>query len=225
MKRLITGVAAGAMALGCLSLVGGLAAVNAGAQTTTTTTTSTTTTTVPPFVNGNKYMSVSVDTVVGAGSPAASVTSGGCALENVFGQGATIVFRMWGIDNTTGLPLVGTPGVGANVSSVTIEDLPGVATPPTMSYSPRDGYWTYGWFTSASTPVGLVPYKVVVTLDPIGAVYKNVDVKFTAKINGKSVVEHKIVKVMISAVQPAESFTYTDTGLAEPSQLAIIATP
>jgi len=30
---------------------------------------------------------------------------------------------------------------------------------------------------------------------------------------------------MISAVQPAESFTYTDTGLAEPSQLAIIATP
>ncbi len=225
MKKLITGVAAGAMALGCLSWVGGLAAVNAGAQTTTTTTTTptpTTTTTKPPFVDGNQYMSVSVDTVTGGGSATGSTYAGSCALENVFGQGAVVVFRMWGIDNATGLPLVGAPGLGANVASVTIEDLPGLTTPPTMGYSASDGYWTYGWKTSSSTPIGAVPYKLVVTLDPVGAVYKNVVVREAVMVKGKIKVEHKVVKVMISAKEAAESYTYTDTGL--PTLLTINAT-
>lgn len=221
MKRAIRNTVVGVFALGCVTLAG---VGTAGAQgTTTTTTTPTTTTTAAPFTNGNKYMSVNVDTVVGSGSPAASVTSGGCGLENIFGQGATVVFRMWGIDNATGQPLVGTPGANPNVKSVVIEDLPGVATAPSMSYSTRDGYWTYGWATSSSTPIGIVPFKVVVTLDPIGAVYKNVVVKYVVKVNGKNKVMHKVVKVLISATQPAESYTYTESGLAEPSQLAIQA--
>jgi len=209
------------MALGCLALVGGPAAVNAGAQTTTTTAAPpTTTTTKPPFVNGNQYMSVSVDTVTGGGSPAGSTYAGSCALENVFGTGAVVVFRMWGIDNATGQPLVGPPGVGANVASVVIEDLPGVTTAPAMGYSASDGFWTYGWKTSSSTPIGVVPYKLVVTLDPVGAIYKNVSVRFVVKVKGKNKVEHKIVKVMISSTQPAESYTYTESGLSAPLTMA-----
>jgi len=222
MKKLLIGMSAGAMALGCLALVGGPAAVNAGAQTTTTTAAPpTTTTTKPPFVDGNQFMSVSVDTVTGGGSASGSTYAGSCALENVFGQGAVVVFRMWGIANATGQPLVGAPGVNPNVASVTIEDLPGMTTPPTMNYSASDGYWTYGWKTSSATPIGAVPYQLVVTLDPVGAVYKNVSVRFVAKVSGKSKVEHKVVKVMISAKQPAESYTYTDAGL--PSLLTINA--
>ncbi len=214
MRKVLGSALAGVFALASVVLVG---AGTASAQgTTTTTTTPTTTTTAAPYVSGNQYMSVNVDTVVGSGSPSGSVTSGGCGLENVFGQGATVVFRMWGIANATGQPLV-----AANVKSVVIEDLPGVSTPPTMAYAPRDGYWTYGWKTSSSTPVGVVPFKVVVTLNPIGAVYKTVHVTYRATVHGVRRVLHKTLKVLVSATVPAASYTFTQSGLAGPSQLAI----
>ncbi len=215
MRRVIGSALAGVFCLGSVVLVG---AGTAGAQgtTTTTTTTPTTTTTAAPFVSGNKFMAVNVDTVVGSGSPTGSVTSGGCGLENVFGQGATVVFRMWGIANATGQPLV-----TSNVKSVVIQDLPGVTTPPAMAYASRDGYWTYGWKTSSSTPIGVVPFKVVVTLNPIGAVYKTVRVTYRAKVNGVTKVLRKTVKVLVSATVPAATYTFTQTGLAATSQLTI----
>ena len=213
MRRVIGSALAGAFCLGSVVLVG---AGSAGAQDTTTTTAPTTTTTAAPYVSGNKFMAVNVDTVVGSGSPTGSVTSGGCGLENVFGQGATVVFRMWGIANATGMPLV-----ASNVKSVVIQDLPGVTTPPAMAYAPRDGYWTYGWKTSSATPIGVVPFKVVVTLNPIGAVYKTVRVAYRAKVNGVTKVLRKTVKVLVSATVPAATYTFTQTGLAATSQLTI----
>jgi hypothetical protein len=181
----------------------------AGAQTTTTTTTApTTTTTVVPYGSGNKYMSFSVETVVGGGSPAGSVYPGSCTLENDFGLGATVVFRMWGTDFENGTPLVGGAGANPNVSSVTINGLPGATTATSMAYSTSDGYWTYGWKTSTATPTGTVAYTVTVTLNPVGAVYKTAYKNVTKTVHGKKVVRRVAYKKLVSALTPAESYTF-----------------
>ena len=57
-----------------------------------------------PYGSGNQYLSFSVETVVGGGSPAGSVYPGACTLENDFGLGATVVFRMSGTDFKTAAP-------------------------------------------------------------------------------------------------------------------------
>jgi hypothetical protein len=207
MNRLLRTSVAGACALGSMLIVG---AGVAGASGTTTTTTAppTTTTTAVPYASGNKYMSFSVETVVGGGSPAGSVYPGSCTLENDFGLGATVVFRMWGTDFETGSPLVGGAGANPNVSSVTINGLPGVSPAPTMNYSTSDGYWTYGWKTTTATPTGTVPYTVTVTLNPVGAVYKTAYKNVTKMVNGKKVVKKVAYKKLVSASIPAESFTF-----------------
>lgn len=208
MNRLIRSTIAGAFAIGSVVIVGvGIA----GAQTTTTTTTAapTTTTTAPPYASGNKYMSFNVETVVGGGSPSGSVYPGSCTLENDFGLGATIVFRMWGTDFETGTPLVGGAGANPNVSSVTINGLPGVAPAPTMSYSTSDGYWTYGWKTSLATPTGNYDYTVTVVLNPVGAVYKTAYRNVVKVVNGKKHVTRVSYKKLVSASIPAESYTFT----------------
>lgn len=208
MNRLIRYSVAAMCAAGCLVFAGGGIA---GAQDTTTTTTTpapTTTTTAVPYASGNKYMSFNVETVVGGGSPAGSVYPGSCTLENDFGLGATVVFRMWGTDFETGTPLVGGAGANPNVESVTINGLPGVTTNPTMSYSTNDGYWTYGWKTSTATPTGTVAYTVTVTLNPVGAVYKTAYKNVTKTVNGKKVTKRVAYKKLVSAEIPAESYTF-----------------
>jgi hypothetical protein len=194
------------------------AATGSGASTPHAATT--TTVVSPPFVSGNKWLSVNVDTVVSKSA------QGACLLQNVFTQGETVVFRMWGIDNLTGKPLTGdplptTPLKGSNVQSVVIKDLPGVPNTP-MLYSTRDGYFTYGWFTTTATPTGVVPYKVIVTLKPVPATYKTVKVT----VNGVTTTK----KVIATPAIPAKGFAYSESGtatgtgsIAPPSQLTINA--
>jgi hypothetical protein len=209
MKRLIHTTIAGACVLGSVMFLG------AGVASAQGTTTTTTTPTAPPFASGNKYMSFSVETVSGSGSPAGSVFPGACALENNFGLGAMIVFRMWGTDSK-GNPLVGMPVANPNVASVTVNGLPGVSPAPTMGYSTRDGYWTYGWKTSSATPTGTVAYTVTVTLNPVGAVYKtaykNVVKNVATMVKGKRVVRRVVRRVaykrLVSAAIPAASYTF-----------------
>jgi hypothetical protein len=153
-------------------------------------------------------MSFTVETVVGAGSPSGSVYPGSCTLENDFGLGATVVFRMWGTDFENASPLVGAPGANPNVSSVTVNGLPGVSPAPTMSFSTSDGYWIYGWKTSTATPTGTVAYTVTVTLNPVGAVYKTAYKNVTKTVNGKRVVRRVAYKKLVSASIPAESYTF-----------------
>ena len=95
-----------------------------------------------------------------------------------------------------------------NVSSVTVNGLPGATTAPTMSYSTSDGYWTYGWKTSTATPTGTVAYTVTVTLDPVGAVYKTAYKNIVKTIKGKKVVRRVAYKKLVSASTPAESYTF-----------------
>ncbi|MGA7833901.1 MAG: hypothetical protein WCA31_01695 [Acidimicrobiales bacterium] len=204
MNRLIRSTVAATCAVGSMLIVG---AGVAGADTTTTTAPTTTTTAVP-YASGNQYMSFNVETVVGGGSPAGSVFPGSCTLENDFGLGATVVFRMWGTDFENAAPLVGGAGANPNVSSVTINGLPGATTAPTMSYSTSDGYWTYGWKTSTATPTGTVAYTVTVTLNPVGAVYKPAFKNVVKTVNGKKVVRKVSYKRLVSASIPAESYTF-----------------
>ncbi len=207
MKRLIHSTIAGALVLGGVTLVG-VGVASAQGTTTTTTTAPTTTTTAPPYASGNKIMSFTVETVAGGGSPAGSVFPGACALENNFGLGAMVVFRMWGMDSVSGTPLVGAPVANPNVSSVTINGLPGVSPAPTMSYSTRDGYWTYGWKTSSATPTGTVAYTVTVTLVPKAAVYKTAYKNVVKIIKGKRVMRRVAYKKLVSPAIPAKSYTF-----------------
>ncbi len=209
MNKVIVSTIAAACAVGSMLIVGaGVAGAQGTTTTTTTTATPTTTTTVVPYASGNQYMSFNVETVVGGGSPAGSVFPGSCTLENDFGLGATVVFRMWGTDFENASPLVGGTGANPNVSSVTINGLPGATTAPTMSYSTSDGYWTYGWKTSTATPTGTVAYTVTVTLDPVGAVYTTAYKNVTKTVKGKKVVRRVAYKKLVSASIPAESYTF-----------------
>ncbi|NNN08581.1 MAG: hypothetical protein HKL85_05235 [Acidimicrobiaceae bacterium] len=218
MRKLVTQIAAGAMVIGSVAMFG---ATGSGASTPKA---ATTTTMAPPFVTGNKWLSVNVDNVMGNGSP--GVTSG-CYLANNFIQGQTVVFRMWGTDNLNGKPLLGdvsptTPIKGSNVQSVVILDLPGVSPNPQMTYNTRDGYFTYGWFTNASTPTGVVPFRVVVTLKPVPATYKTVKVMVNGVMKNKRVIKTPAI--------PSKGYAYSQSGvatgtgsLAAPSQLTINA--
>ena len=210
MRRIFTHAAVAALALSGVSFIG----VGVASASTTTTTAPV----APPFQSGNRYLSVNVDTVMGAGSPGS--VGAGCYMTNNFIQGQTVVFRMWGIDNNTGGPLTGSPLTNANVQSVVIKDLPGVTPAPQMIYNTRDGYFTFGWKTSAATATGIVPFKVTVTLAPTKATYKIVKVKVGGKMTR--------VKVVARAAHGAVSYTYSESAsssaggsLATPSQLSI----
>src|ERR1019366_7339034 len=192
MRKLLTHAAVGAMVLGSVALFG---ATGASASTTTTTVA-----TASPFLSGNRFMSVAVDTVMGAGSPG---VTGACFLASTFIQGQTVVFRVWGIDNNTGAPLTGLPLTTGNVQSMVISDLPGVSPNPVMLFNTRDGYFTYGWKTTTATPTGVVPFKVTVTLARTKATYKIVRVRIAGKMVR--------VKVVARAAHGPVSFTYSET--------------
>lgn len=218
MRKLVTRIAAGAMVLGSVAMFG---ATGSGASAPRA---ATTTTVAPPFVTGNRWLSVNVDTVMGSGSPGAT---GVCYLANTFIQGQTVVFRMWGIDNMTGKPLLGdaspvAPIKGSNVQSVVIKDLPGVRPNPQMAYNTRDGYFTYGWVTTKATPTGVVPFKVIVTLKPVPATYKTVRVMVNGVMKNKKVIKTPAI--------PAKGYAYAESSLSagtgslpSPSQLTINA--
>jgi hypothetical protein len=114
---------------------------------------------------------------------------------------------MWGIDNATGGPLVGAPLTTANVQNVVIKDLPGVSPNPVMTYSTRDGFFTFAWATSSKTATGLVPFKVIVTLAPTPAVYKTVRVKVGSAST--------TVKVLVRAAHGAVSYAYSEASLTK----------
>lgn len=225
MRKLATQLAVGAMVLSSVAMFGATSSASADTTTTTVAPTTTTTAPSPTFVSGNKWLTVNVDTVVSHDA------QGSCLLQNVFTQGQTVVFRMWGIDNSTGKPLiadsVGANGSvvymkGANVTSAIIKSLPGMPGPVRMSYNTHDGYFTYGWATSTKTPTGVVPYKVVVTLAPVAATYKTIKVKVNGKWTTKKVVKTPAI--------PSHSYAYFENGsaigngsLAAPSQVTINA--
>ncbi len=215
MKRIITGVAAGAMALGGFSL---LSVTTASADSTTTTTT---TTTLAPPVQGSAplALALNVDTVVGTGGTGALKAPVGCAQTNEFLIGQTVVFRLSGLDVVTG----GVALTPKNVSSV-IVTIPGVATPLIMNYGNHGSvaFWSVGWNTTGYTTTGIVNFKIVVNTIAVPAVTKRVAIRIKQS-NGKYVMRMrtKIVKKAVAGV----SGTYTQAGYAAPSDLTLNPAP
>lgn len=232
MKKFISGVAAGALALGCMSMIG---VVSASADTTTTTTTAapTTTTTQAPPVQGAApvALALTVDTVVASGMTgtlAYAYPLAGCAMTNEFLVGQTVVFRMWGNDVSTG----GQPLTSANVLSAIIT-IPGVTTPVAMAYGNHGtaAYWTGAWKTTGYPTMGAVKFSLVVTTYSTPAVTKQVSyqakVAYQVKVNGKMVTKYHTVTrtktVVVTPAVPSGSQTYTQTGLPDPLTLNPIA--
>jgi hypothetical protein len=214
MKRMIAGVAAGAMALGGLSL---FSVTTASADSTTTTTT----TTLGPPVQGSAPLplALNVDTVVGSGGTGALKAPVGCAQTNEFLIGQTVVFRLSGVDVVTG----GVALTPKNVSSV-IVTVPGVATPLVMNYGNHGlvAFWSVGWNTTGYATTGIVNFKIVVNTIAVPAVTKKVAVRIKES-NGKYVTRIR-TKVITKAVAGL-SGTYTQAGYAAPSDLTLNPAP
>lgn len=217
MKRMFTGVAVGAMALGCLPL---LSVTTASADSTTTTTTTTTTTLAPP-VQGSPPLplALNVDTVVGSGGTGALKAPVGCAQTNEFLIGQTVVFRLSGLDVATG----GVALTPKNVSSVSVT-VPGIATPLVMNYGNHGAvaFWSVGWNTAGYTTTGIVNFKIVVHTIAVPAVTKRVAMRIKQS-NGKFVtrMRTRIIKKAIAGL----SGTYTQAGYAAPSDLTLNPAP
>ncbi len=206
MKRVVAALAAGALSLSGLALLG----------VSTASADSTTTTTLAPPIQGTSNLPVylNVDTVVGGGGTGILKAPIGCALTNEFYVGQTVVFRMSGVNVGSG----GTPLTPANVKSAVVV-IPGISTPAPMNYGNHGtvAFWSYGWNTTGYPTLGVVNFQIVVTTKAIPAVTKVIKVRQGSKIVRKRVIIKKAV--------PSATFTYSQAGTATPSQLTLNAVP
>ena len=116
----------------------------------------------PPYTAANKHrLFVDVDTVQGTGgNPKPSAP---CSMTNLFVQGQQVVFRMWGVDVTTG----GNALTNENVAQAYVT-IPGVSSPIPLAYGTHgtSSYWTGAWSTTGY-PVGAVNFTVTVITKPV----------------------------------------------------------
>jgi hypothetical protein len=153
--------------------------------------------TAPPIqgISPTHNMAFYVDTVAAEGDPGIAA---GCSMLNLFTDGQTIVFRMYGMHVTTG----GAPLTAANVLSA-IVTIPGVAPVP-MAYGAHGtaSFWSAAWTppvaagSVAAYPVGVVNFVVTVRTKPVPATSRH-------------------------AAIPAQIGRFSQHGLATPSVLTI----
>jgi hypothetical protein len=114
----------------------------------------------PPIQGNTVAVLLYVDTVTGPiGKPA-----GVCIQTNLFKQGQMVVFRMWGNNAKAG----GAALTAKNVKSAVVQ-IPGI-DPIAMKYASHSGnglpravsYWEGVWTVSATYPLGVVDFAVVV---------------------------------------------------------------
>jgi hypothetical protein len=196
MKKLMTKTVA--LTLSLIATVGVLAVATAASATGSivrTGATGATGVTQPPVQDWTAKSGVFfyVDTVTGGGSPKPSAP---CAITNLFQAGQVVVFRMWGVNAKAG---------GATLTDntvkkafVTIPQAGGTSAVIQLTYAAHGttAYWTGAWNTTASTPVGVVNFRVTVTTMPVKKTKKH----------------HKI---------PAVTGTFSQAGFPSVSQLTI----
>ncbi len=206
MKRVVAALAAGALSLSGLALLG---VSTASADSTTTTTT------LGPPVQGTSPVPVymQVDTVTAGGGSGPLKPAYGCAQTNEFLQGQTVVFRMSAVNVLAG----GIPLTATNTKSVVI-NIPGT-TALTMDYGNHGttAFWSAGWHGTATYPLGVVNFTIVLTTKATPAVTKVIRVHQGTKIVRKRIIVKKAV--------PSVSYTYSQAGLPASSQLTINAVP
>lgn len=151
----------------------------------------TTGTLAPPYGAANKHrLFIDVDTVQGSGGnpkPAA-----GCSMTNLFVQGQQVVFRMWGVDVTTG----GNTLTNKNVAEAFVT-IPGVSSPIPLVYGTHGtvSFWAAPWST-AGYPLGVVNFTV-------------------------TVITKAVPKTHTHPKIPEQKLVYSQIGLASPSVLTI----
>lgn len=187
MKKFLISLTIGVMASSCiaafaLTATGAGAAHGQGGSSTTL---------PPPYGAANKHpLFIDVDTVQGTGgTPKPAV---GCSMTNLFVQGQLVVFRMWGVDVTTG----GNALTEKNVLKAYVT-IPGVATPIPLVYGAHGttSFWAAPWSTTGY-PLGIVNFTVTVISKPVAKTAKH------ARI-------------------PEQRVVYSQIGLAPPSQLTV----
>jgi hypothetical protein len=164
---------------------------------TTTTTLATTTTTVaaiPANAGISKDFAINADTATISGETPA--VDAACSPTNTFQIGQTVLFRMYGQDLVTALPLL-----AANTKSVTVS-IPGTTAGSTakvaMAYSTRDGWWT-GTLVTTGYAAGNYNYTMTIVTNPVKGV-KGVKAEKATK-------GHKAVK-FVKAIKAIPSMTY-----------------
>jgi len=183
MRKLITHAAVGLLTTASLT-----AGVVAGASATTTTSPPVT---APPIqTNSHHPLFLYIDTVEGAGGNPAPAAA--CAMTNLFAPGQLVVFRMWGIDATTG----GLALTQKNVEKAFVH-IPGLSAPIPLTYGAHGkvAFWSAAWSTKGYPP-GIVNFTVTVVAKPIP-------------------------KTVLHAAIPAQSTVFSEAGTAPTSQLTI----
>ena len=221
MKRVVAVVTAGMLSLGGAALVGiGTASADSTttttvAPTTTTTAAPTTTTTLAPPIQGTAPLPIymQVDTVTAGGGSGPLKPAYGCAQSNEFLVGQAVVFRMSAVNVAAG----GTPLTAANTKSVVV-NIPGTAPLP-MDYGNHGttAFWSAGWHTTSTTPLGVVHFTITLTTKAIPAVTK----LHRVKVGNRYVMRRYIVKPGV----PSKSWTYSQAGTPASSQLTLNAVP
>jgi hypothetical protein len=159
MKKLITTIAVGFIAVATLVAIATVtvsAAASSGHAATTTTTTL-----APNHEVGQNHVFFYVDTVTGGGTP---TPPAGCAMTNLFEQGQVVVFRMFGIHVTTGGTTLTQPAVLA--AWLTIPGVKRIYL--TWGSHETSAYWTAPWSTKGYT-LGVVNFTVTVVTKAIPA--------------------------------------------------------
>lgn len=195
MNKLTTRMAVGlAAATGLTAMVATITPGSAIASTRTAAATATTTTTLGPPAQGAGTHKVFLYVDTVTGAGSNPKPAAGCAQTNLFQRGQVVVFRMTGVNAAAG----GVDLTSANVVNAYVK-VPGLPRLP-LAYGTHGtaSYWTAAWTISATYPLGIVNFLVHVATAPV------------PPQQGTSGV-------------PEEGGTFTQQGLAPPSQLTVVA--
>lgn len=177
--------------VGLLATAGLASGAAAGTVTAASAATTNAPVTAPPIqTNSHHPLFLYVDTVEGAGATPAPAAA--CAMTNLFAPGQLVVFRMWGVDATTG----GLALTQSNVEKAYVH-IPGLAAPIPFTYGAHGkvAFWTAAWSTKGYPP-GIVNFTVTVIAKPIA-------------------------KTATHAAVPAQSTVFSEAGTAPTSQLTV----
>lgn len=153
----------------------------------------TTTTTLGPPAQGTGVHKVFLYVDTVTGAGSNPAPAAGCAQTNLFQPGQVVVFRMDGVNAAAGgIDLTADTVLNAYVK------VPGLTRIP-MVYGThgKASYWTAAWTVGATYPIGIVDFWVHVTTKAVPA-------------------------TATSPAVPQEAGTFSQVGLAPPSQLTVV---
>ncbi len=192
MNKLMTRIGVGMAAVGLATMTIAFGSAVAYAAPVTAAAPTTTTTLGPP-AQGTGVHKVFLYVDTVTGAGSNPAPAAGCAQTNLFQPGQVVVFRMDGVNAAAGgIDLTADTVLNAYVK------VPGLTRIP-MVYGThgKASYWTAAWTVGATYPIGIVDFWVHVTTKAVPA-------------------------TATSPAVPQEAGTFSQVGLAPPSQLTVV---